>query len=143
MKRNSGISLIEILVVMGVFAVLGILTTRSVILSLQGSKKGDALVKVRENVNYAMAVMERQLRNAEEITACTSSSILYKDSLGGDSSFSCSGGYIASGSARLTSSEVVITACSFICTPSTPPQIDINIAAEGISATTKVDLRTY
>lgn len=165
-KGSSGISLIEILIVIGIFAVLGILSTTSVLLSLQGSKKGDAQVKVRENLDYAISIIERQLRNAGSVSPCPNTNplvISYSDSNNIPTSFSClnvpSAGYVASGSAnlRLTSDEIKIIACSFTCTAgsgSTPPKVAINIKAvdaasqgskEGaaVSISTEINLRTY
>ncbi len=163
-KSKSGVSLIEILVVITVFAVLGILATRAILLSLVGSRKGDAQIKVRENVDYAVSVMERQLRNAESVSPCLEipepvSVINYNDSDNNPSSFTCNiiEGYIASGSARLTSDEIEITSCTFTCTEgtaSTPPKVAIDIKAqdagtqgskEGSSVTvaTEINLRTY
>jgi len=168
-KNNLGISLIEIVVVIGVFAVLGILSTRVIALSLQGSKKADAQIKVRENLDYAIGVIERHLRNAESITSCGTNIVHYIDSNNVPASFWCAGiypdaGYIASGSAiiasgitRLTSEEIIIKSCSFVCTPKTqitPPKVAIDIQAvdaasqgskEGatVSISTEINLRTY
>lgn len=136
MKKNTkGLSLIEILVVISIFAVIGILSTRSIFLTLRGAKKSDSLVRVRENVNFAMNVIERQIRNAESVDcASSSSSILNYTALERiPSSFSCINNYIASGSGRLTSSDILITSCSFTCTQAdvnTPPSIRISIVAE-------------
>lgn len=163
-KKNAGISLIEILIVISIFAVLGILSTRVVLLSLTGAKKGDVQIKVRENLDYAVSIMERQLRNAGSISPCPNTDPLiinYSDSNNISTSFSClnmaSLGYIASGSARLTSQDVKITSCLFTCTAgtqSTPPKVTIDIQAvdagtqgskEGASVTvsTEINLRTY
>ena len=146
MKNNNGISMIEILIVIAIFAVLGVLSTRVIALSLQGSQKGDEQIKARENLDYAVSVIERQLRNAESITSCTASSLLYKDLLNGDSSFSCADGYVASGSARLTSEKVNVTSCLFTCTEgtqTTPPKVAIDIQAGSVSISTEINLRTY
>jgi len=163
-KGNSGVSLIEILIVIAIFAILGILSTRAVLLSLQGSKKGDSQVKVRENLDYAVSVIERQLRNAGNITTCPNTDSLvisYSDSNDILSSFSCVNvgdeGYIASGSARLTSEDVAVTSCSFLCTAGTgvnTPKVQIEIGAvdagslgakEGgrVTISTEINLRTY
>jgi len=163
LKFITGISLIEILIVIGIFAVLGILSTSAVLLSLQGSKKGDAQIKVRENLDYAISIIERNLRNAESSLCPSTSEVTYVDSNDVPGSFSClnvpSAGYVASGSAnlRLTSDEIKIIACSFTCTAgsgSTPPKVAINIQAvdagtsgskEGasVSISTEINLRTY
>lgn len=151
---HKGMSLLEILVVVSVFAVLGILISQSVILTLRGSRKSESQVRVRENLNYALAVMERQLRNADAIDSCTPSILTYKDSLGNSTTFSCQNSYIASGAASLTSQQDVDVVCAFTCDlTSTPPSVTISIEAqeatsqgiEGakVTALTKVYLRTY
>lgn len=159
--REKGLSLIEILIVVTIFAVLGILTTRAVFLTLQGSKKSESLVKVRENLDYSVGVMERNLRNANSLIDCLSGGTVvnYIDQNGDPASFSCISGidsYVASGSARLTSSTVKVTSCSFACTLATstnPSSVTINVEAQDTTATgiqnstvttsTKVSLRNY
>lgn len=138
MKRQKGISLIEILVVITIFAVLGVITTRSVLLTLQGTKKTEAIVRVRENLNYAMGAMERQIRNAESVPSCPNSdkSVLnYLDNDGNSASYTCTNigtgdGYLASGSARLTNSAIDIITCQLNCIPSsanTPSAVQITL----------------
>lgn len=149
---NKGLSLVEILVVISVFAIIGILSTRSIFLTLRGAKKSDSLVRVRENVNYAMDVIERHIRNAQGIESlCNglpSSSFSYIAQEGIVTNFSCedlgsqTDGYIASGGARLTSPDIDITSCSFTCTqldpndpPNYPPTIRVSITAEDTIST--------
>lgn len=160
--REKGFSLLEVLVVMGLFAVLGILSTRAVLLSLQGSKKSDSLVRVRENANYALAIVERQLRNADEVSPCPNPAatlINYKDNQGIASSFACvdtgENGYVASGSSRLTTDEIAIITCSFVCSAGSsglPPEVTVNLVARDsgtvseksqVSLKTTILLRTY
>ena len=132
----------EILVVITIFAVIGILSTRSVFLTLRGAKKSDSLIRVRENVNNAFSVIERQIRNAEKIDCPSTDTTLSYISLEGVStSFSCTigaNGYIASGSAKLTSDDISITSCSFACSQATqnvPPIVTISIVAEDNTST--------
>ena len=162
--HQEGISLLEILVVVTIFAVLGIITTRAVLLTIQGSKKSESLVKVRENLDYSMGVVERNLRNANSVTECplTDPKIInYIDQSGSSSSFSCinigsTDSYIASGSARLTSDAVEITVCSFSCNPGTsanPPVVNVTLEAKDanavgvqgatVSTSTQIYLRSY
>lgn len=164
MRYEKGMSLLEILVVVAIFAILGILVTRSVILTLQGSQKSESLVKVRENLDYSLSIIERQIRNANSITPCpnlNTSTINYLDQNGVPSSFSCvntgqSDSYIASGSSRLTGDGVMLVSCTFACTTSiniNPPLVTIDLAmkdasASGVqnssaSATTQIYLRSY
>lgn len=163
-KMQKGMSLLEILVVVTIFAVLGVLVTRSVLLTLQGSRKTEALVKTRENLNFAMNVMERQIRNANAITECPNAdpSILnYTDADGNSSSFTCTNistqnGYIASGSASLTNDSINVLSCQFSCTPGTsinPPSVTITVSATDktasgiqnstVSVSNKIYLRNY
>lgn len=165
-RYEHGLSLIEILVVVTIFAILGIITTRAVFLTLQGSKKSESLVHVRENLDYSMGVIERQLRNANSVDVCSNpNEIDYTDSDGNPGSFSCVGigtldSYIASGSGqltqRLTSNTIGITSCSFSCTTgisTNPTAVSIDITAQDASAvgiqsatvnsTTQVSLRSY
>lgn len=162
---NKGMSLIEILVVIGIFAILGVLTTRAVVVSLSSGKKTETLIKVRENVDYSFSVIERQLRNADSITDCTNSNTLainYLNQEGIASSFSCANlgagsvGYVASGSAQLTSNTVDVVSCSFTCQVSSngsPRSVKITIQAQDstatgasnsvVTASTSVSLRNY
>ncbi len=160
-KGVKGMSLLEILVVVTVFAILAILTTRAVLLTLKGSKKSESTAKVRANVDYALAVMERNLRNADFITNCTTGTISYVDEQGDSASFSYiatgslpdPNGAIASGSARLTSSEVDVTSCIFTCSGTPFRSVVIEVEAQDaevtgseggqISVSTEIHLRTY
>ncbi|MFC1625461.1 type II secretion system protein J [Patescibacteria group bacterium] len=163
-KRIKGLSLIEVLVVVGVFAILSVIITRSVFLTLRGSAKSETQVKVRENINYALSVMERGIRNADSIADCPNPDtkvLNYTDSFGVNASFSCVGigeddSYIASSSARLTSSEIKINSCVIECTQEEsglPPKIIIDLVAAdakamavnetNVSVSTQIFLRTY
>lgn len=159
-KNQKGVSLLEILVVMTIFSVLAILATRGVLLTLRGSRKSDSLGRVRENVDYALSIMERQLRNAEDLACTTSTLITYETKGGASATFSCesvgSGGYIASSSARLTSQEVEISSCSFTCdagNSGVPPSVSIAVTGEDanlegpeqaqVTTSTTIYLRTY
>jgi prepilin-type N-terminal cleavage/methylation domain-containing protein len=153
---QKGMSLIEILVVVTIFAILGILTTQAVFLTLQGSKKSESTVRVRENLDYAVGVMERHLRNANSIISCSMGVINYTDQNGSAGSFSCIDNYVASGSARLTSDTVSIESCSFTCTTgvsTNPPLVNISLEAQDaniigiqnttVSTSTQIYLRSY
>lgn len=155
--NRQGFSLIELLVVISTFSILAVLVTQSIALTLRGSKKSESLYKVREDVSYAMNIMERLIRGAREITCTDSLTLDYIDEYGADTYFSCEGGangYIASGSARLTSDSTNID-CSlgntFNC--SSPNYVEISITAESAEASgiegskmtssTKILLRVY
>jgi hypothetical protein len=138
-RNNSGISLIEIMIVIVVFTILGVLTTNAVFLTLRGTQKSQSIQKVREKMNYVVSIIQRQLRGAQKITECPNSDPLrldFTNEEGSESYFSClegETGYIASGSARLTSDDISITSCSFTCEEGDsggPDVISVNIIAE-------------
>ena len=144
--ESYGFTLVEMLVVISVFSILGILITRSILLTLGGGKKSESLINVRDNLNYSVGVMERLLRNADSIVYCSNantSQILYKDQNGNATSFSCvnvgaSGkvGYIASGSSQLSDPAVNVTNCSFVCNPGVtiPSSVTVNLTGQDASA---------
>jgi prepilin-type N-terminal cleavage/methylation domain-containing protein len=149
---NLGFSLIEMLVVIAVFAVLGVIISRVVIVSMKNSSKSEAQIRVRENLAYALSVIERQLRNVKSINPCNGTDttiISYTDYEDRQSSFSCElnppasrqPAYIASGSAvtgRLTATDVDIVSCNFVCTPATsttPPSVRITVSASDVKET--------
>lgn len=157
---NNGFSLIEILVVISIFAVIGILSTRALFQTLRSARKSDSLVRVRENVNYALGIIERQVRNAESIncTSVTPQNLPYVSGDGVSTFFNCTigaGGRIASGSAVLTSNDITITGCTFTCTQAVnnPPSVNISITAEdntstgpekgSVTSQTEILLRNY
>ena len=137
---NSGFSLIEMLIVMFLFAILAFIVTQSTLQTFRGTRKVDASSKVRDNLDFAASLVERNVRNAKSITsACDSTShgtISFVTQAGAVGSYVCSGGsnqYVTDGatSARITSSDVNLTTCSFTCTPNgayNPPIIDFVFA---------------
>jgi len=150
-KYESGFSLVEILVVTVLFAIISIITTQSVIVTLRSAKKTDAASDVRANLNFAVSAIERQLYNAREIPLCIvgpkidyGSRINYKDVDNELASIYCSGGAviiesqeITSGTAsNLTGSKVRVTSCSFTCSRlslDVPPLVEYSITGESTS----------
>lgn len=157
----KGYTLIEMLVVIVIFAVIGIISSETIILTLRSTYKADASSKVRQNVDYAVNTMERVLRGARPIPValCDNSphdSITFPDQLNNSVTFSCISGapsYIASNSATLTSNQITFSACSFTCTQGiagTPQHVTINVTADDVSgqntpvsSTTQITLRSY
>lgn len=137
MKKN-GYSLIEILVVLTIFALLATMATQTVLLTIRSSRKSEASIKARENLDSAVSVIERQLRNAKSVDTTTSTvtRLNYIDNAGTASYFECTNlsttGYIASGSAtiNLTGGVIDLGTCNFTYTP----------ASNGISASVSINL---
>ena len=157
---NSGVSLIERLVVIAIVSVMAVLATRGIFLSLRGSRKSESIALVRENLYYSFAVIERNLRNAETASCSSATQVDYEDKLGNLTYFSCedvgNDGFISSASARLTGDNIEITSCLIECVAAVsgvPPSVSISISGEdkntqgiegaSVHLTTKIFLRTY
>lgn len=89
LSNKKGYTLVEILVVVLVFSILGIVITSVVSSTLRNSGKSEHSVVIRENVNYAMGVMERQIRNAEEVICDSDTELTYISSVGSEETFEC------------------------------------------------------
>ncbi len=156
-ENNRGYSLVEILVVLVLFSVLAVIATQTLFLSFRGSRKSGNVVLVRNNVDHAVGVMERHLRNARSWDDCNANTIEYTDADNHDlKTFQCvvdsDGEYIASSSARITSEEVDVT-CVIVCNLNPidggPPSIEItasgtDAASLGIEgSTTEIQTQIY
>jgi prepilin-type N-terminal cleavage/methylation domain-containing protein len=121
---RSGYTLVEILIVVFIFAILMVVVVQSLANSFKTTTKSENEITVRENIDYAINIIERNVRNAKTIDCPNSSTLNYEDQYGGSASFTCvpSGninGRIASSSANLTTTDVYID-CSnavFVCDP--------------------------
>ncbi len=164
MKMKKGYTLVELLVVIVVFSVVSMVATQTIVAILRGAKKSEGVTKVRQNLDYAMGTMERQLRQAKGITSScngtATSSITFNDQFGNPVTFSCVGinngnqpASIASSSASLTGNDITLSACSFTCTAgsaSSPSYVTMtatgaHIAGQSqrVTVTTQVTLRSY
>lgn len=125
-KLQNGFSLIEILIVVGLFAVISVITTQVLTTSIRGSKKSESIESVRSEIDFATQQITRQLRNASSIaggcTGVTQTAISFYDQNSIPNTFSCldlgtENGHIASSSAniRITSTDITITACEITC----------------------------
>ncbi len=147
MTKEKGFSLIEVLVAIVMFTLLAIVATQTTVQSLRGSRVSDAGTQVRENMEYALSVLERHVRNASSIvSACDGSSLqtlTYLNEKGRQATFQCltdsNGTYLASNSAttRLTASSITLTNCSFVCTNAagagSPAQVTVNLSGRSNS----------
>ncbi len=126
--QNRGFTLIEILVVVGILAIIAVISSNMFFTVFKSSGKTKVLTKVKENGDYALSVMERLIRDSEEVVTNTDNKICesgmnylkFKRADGSTIEFGCleegtANGRIASNSARLTSSEVKVDSCSFDC----------------------------
>jgi type II secretory pathway pseudopilin PulG len=154
-KFIFGYSIIEILIVIGIFAVFSIVVTQSVILSLRGTKKSGSVVNVKEDLEYAASTIERVLQNTKEITnpnPCTGTQdhidFISRDSV--QTSFNYTSGSdsritqtYSGNTYRLTSGKVDITVCAFTCTIESGKKIIIFDVTGNARGVTGVEGGTY
>ncbi len=162
---RRGFSLLELLVVIGVFAMLAVVSTQIVAQSLRGTRKSEATIEVRENVDYLFAVMERALRSAQSVDCgnSTNKKIVFVDENASSSNFWCQGGengYISQNGNQISANNILIDCTTpppiFVCDETTgtgPSSVEINISAseavdsgrEGanITSSTKILLRSF
>lgn len=145
MKNNSrGFSLIEMLIVIAMFAVLAFIVTQSTLQSFRGTRKVDAASKVRDSLSVAASIVERNVRNAKRITSvcdgASHSSISFIKQDGTAGNYVCSGGsnqYVSDGTnnTRITANDISLSVCSFTCSSNgnyNPPIIDYVFAGSAI-----------
>jgi len=150
---KKGFSLIEILVGLGLFAVLGTVSSVMLLSTLRGARKAAAINIAKNEGQYALNAMAQTTRFAKACSSTATSLTLTKTD---DTTviYNLASGVIVSGSANLTSEKVVATACGgtmFTCsgrsvnicfnidTPGTP---DVTESA-GILFKTTVVLRNW
>jgi len=154
MKKN-GFTLIEILIVIGIFGILAFIGTNMFFTILKSSAKTRVLAEVKQNGNYAISVMERMVRNARS-AECISGGVLITNPDRDTTNFFCEGTKIASKSGvYLTSDKVAATGCNFSCAGTTPEVVTISFTLSQSGTTTRpeeeatidfrttVSLRTY
>jgi prepilin-type N-terminal cleavage/methylation domain-containing protein len=118
----KGFSLIELIVSLGLFALLSLIITMMTFSSLSVAQKANLVAQARSQGSYALTLMTNQLRYASDLSDwsnCNTDSLSYVDHFFQTTSFSkqsdlTNGDYLASASAsvRLTNSGFIISACS-------------------------------
>jgi prepilin-type N-terminal cleavage/methylation domain-containing protein len=129
-NRQSGFSLIEMLVVVALFAIISMAAVSLFFSTIVGSNSVDAQAVIKENGNYALDIMSYMIRNAQQITACSAGSLTILNRDGGSTQFYVAPtNQIASNSAArlLTTSNVRVDPAEianpsfFTCTPAVNP----------------------
>lgn len=140
-KKELGLSILELVVVI---AILGMLITASMGLFMRvirGGTKTEALLSSQAGVSLPIELLERTIRNAQEVTAvggggCPGSgnSLTLINPDGGVTKFSVTPLFqIASNSATITPDDVVIEDLGFVCErrEGSPDLITVFIKARG------------
>lgn len=66
-SQNSGFTLIEIVVVFGILALIGGLTSDLFASILKGTNKANTVNEIKQNGNYALSRIERAVRNSSSV----------------------------------------------------------------------------
>ncbi len=141
-NQKSGFTLVEVLVVVGILVIIMVAVSTIFFTTTRSSTKTKIVTKVKENGDYALSVMERLIRDSQEIIENSDGKLCESDMKklkvkrldGTEIEFACvdaggENGYIASNSANLTSPQIVkLNSCSFDC--SCPP-VYPNCVGEG------------
>lgn len=81
MFQKTGFTLVELLVVIGIMAVVGGVGSDLFVSILKGANKANVINEVKQNGNHALDVMERNIRNAKEANLGGSGAFLQDDVL--------------------------------------------------------------
>lgn len=161
-KKTSGYTLVEVMIAVFIFAIIMFVTVQTLASTFKSTTKSENEVSVRENIDYALNVMERNLRNSASLDCANSDSqtLSYTDQYNNQVSFYCDSSVnrIASASAYITTSDIHVdcTGVVFVCDSgglSVPPSVSISLSAWNadaagadqsvVNAQTTVQLRSY
>ena len=154
LSTPQGFTLIELLSALSVFIVIGTMIVVILFISLQGSRKSEVQAVLRQNGDFALSQMVRNIRYAKSlddpvscVTPVTQSSVTITSLLdGGQTVYSCllgSTSDIASNSASLVNTGVVqVSSCSFTCSQQSvnaPPTITIQFILQSASGNNLIE----
>lgn len=163
--KMKGFTLIELMVVLSVFMVVGVLILSTIFIVLRETIKTNTINNVRQNGSFALSQISKTIRNAKKFEGVSSdgstftSNCLITSVLAGtptptpavykavkittfnDESitFSCGSNTIASNSVSLINTRLIkMSLCNFTCFQNNvidPPTIGINLFLEKINPT--------
>lgn len=118
-RKRGGFSLVEILIVISLFVVVSLIVGQALFSTIKGSIKSDLTIKVRQNGNYALSVMERKLHSALKVSCSDTNIISYNDANGVASRIACESSTLTDGpvgsTLPLLPSDVKVISCNFSC----------------------------
>lgn len=126
---SSGFTLIELLISMAVLMVVGSIMIIVFFSTLRGTGKSQVLISVRQNGNYALSQMSRQIRMAESAVCQNDGTVDVTSALDHEvTTYKCTETNIASSTAvqdffLLDDTQVKAESCSFTCGEQAPLDI--------------------
>ncbi len=115
--NRKGFTLIEILVVIGIFAIIVVVGSMSFFNLFKGSARTKAANLVKQDGEYTMGIMTKMIRNARNISDCRlgMNEIEITSPDGRTTTFSCFNNPISSNSAKLINDQLAVSDCNFDC----------------------------
>lgn len=130
MKKKQGFTLIEVLMIVFIMGIVAVIGGNMLFSIMKGTSKAEITKEVKQNGDYAMAVMERLVRSAQNCSSAGGVTITNPD--GRTTRFFCEAvsgvTRIASNSGVfLTGDNVTASNCIFSCdSTKTPPIVSIS-----------------
>lgn len=136
---KKAFSLVEMLVGLGLFAILGTVTAVMLLSALRGARKAAAINVAKNEGQYALNAIAQTTRFARLAECLAGPTLTLTRTDDTAVSYSLTGGRLTTGGGNLTSSKVTVTECSsgiFVCNGRTV-QICFNIDAAGAADVTE------
>lgn len=143
--KEKGFTIIELLVVMGIFLAVSAVLGGIIFSVFRGSEKTATLDQVRQNGDYAISLMARDIRNTAKLTSTCSpsmSTISVETTDRRTVTFACNAPTsLTANGVPITNDKVSVRSCSFACTPSPnqPPTVRIRFTLNEAGGVTFVE----
>lgn len=112
--KSQGFTLIEMLTVSGIMALFSITLISVFLASFRGGTKAGLVQALRQNGDFVLTAITREVRRAERIS-CAGTELTVTKTDGGEIVYTISGDRIASDSSFLTNPIAAVDSLSFTC----------------------------
>ena len=151
MKQSLGFTLIEVLVVISILAIVGGVFTMSIVSFTTSKNKSSSLSEVKQNGDYALSLMEQNIRNSAPPVSCNSpinDQVTIRSENGSSQVIACvetglANSRITIGPATsiatnptLVSRSIRVTSCSFTC------QTGTSFSSDGVAIAFSLSLNS-
>jgi len=140
-QKNRGYTLIELIVSVGVFAMIMTLVSGSYIVMISVTQRAQGTASGIDNLSFALETMTRNIRTGTGYSS-TGSTFSFTNANGNGMTYGLSGGAITQGGSPLTDPSVNVTGLSFALSGAAPAsaldyaQPYVVITVSGVVSTT-------